>query len=159
MPGLARAVGVTTDPVLQDADFADAYEVALHGRRLDAPEAARLALARMPYWVSGLMRLRNLLVRPLGLKPAPDSTLGPDAAIGFFPVVSRSPDRVVLGLDDRHLDFRIVIDVTPADAALGAVTATTFVKSHGALGSAYLKAVLPFHRIIVPTLLSRIAHV
>ncbi|MGL4243616.1 MAG: DUF2867 domain-containing protein [Beijerinckiaceae bacterium] len=156
MSGAARSVPVTTDPALREATFADAFEVALSDRIADAPAAARLALARMPSWVSGLMSLRNCIVRPLGLKAAPDRALGPEQAIGFFPVISQSPDRVVLGFDDRHLDFRIVIDVTTGADARRAVTATTFVKTHNPLGRAYLNAVLPFHRVIVPTLLSRV---
>jgi hypothetical protein len=157
MAGAVREVSVSTDPALPGADFVDSYEITLDDQELDAAAAARLAFARMPSWVSRLMHLRNVLVRPLGLKTAPDPTLGPDGSIGFFPVVSRTPDKVVLGLDDRHLDFRIVIDVAPSGAERGKVTATTFVKTHGALGVAYLNAILPFHRIIVPTLLGRLA--
>jgi hypothetical protein len=93
------------------------------------------------------MTWRNRLVRPLGLKveDANDYGLG---KVGFFPVVSESPGRVVFGLEDRHLDFRAVIDVVSADE-VSHVTVTTLVRLHNVLGRAYLTAILPFHRLIV----------
>jgi hypothetical protein len=51
------------------------------------------------------------------------------------------------------LDFRIVVDVTPP----GSVTATTLVKTHNWLGRTYLAIIMPFHRLIVPTLLRQVA--
>ncbi len=36
------------------------------------------------------------------------------------------------------------------------VTVTTFVKTHNLLGRAYLAAVMPFHKIIVPAMLGRV---
>ena len=60
------------------------------------------------------MSLRNTLVAPFGLK-----TSGASAAremIGIFPIVSQTPDRLVAGFNDSHLDFRVVVDVTaPGD--------------------------------------------
>ena len=111
----------------------------------------------MPPWIARLLRLRNAVVRPLGLKPAPDTSLPADRQIGFFPIVSSAPDRVVLGFDDRHLDFRIVIDVGNVSATESNVTATTLVKRNNLLGTVYLALVMPFHKRIVPALLERIA--
>ena len=46
--------------------------------------------------------------------------------IGIFPIVSEQPERLVAGFNDKHLDFRIVVDVaTSGDARQ--VTATTLV--------------------------------
>jgi hypothetical protein len=79
----------------------------------------------------------------VGLKPAP---------AGGFPVVSRSTDEVVLGFDDRHLDFRIVAVVDG-----GFVTLTTVVRWHNAWGRAYLAAIMPFHRAIAARMLEGVA--
>jgi hypothetical protein len=35
---------------------------------------------------------------------------------GAFPVISRAQERVVLGFDDKHLDFRIVVEAVGVDA-------------------------------------------
>jgi hypothetical protein len=77
--------------------------------------------------------------------------------IGAFPVLSQSPQRVVMGLDDRHLDFRLAVDVAALDARRREVTATTLVRTHNLLGRAYLTLILPFRRRIVPGIMARVA--
>lgn len=145
-------------PILEGAQFSDSYALNITGQSLDAVTATQRVMGRNPIWISKLMRLRNLIVAPLGLKAAPDEKLGPDTSIGTFPLVSKSPERVVLGLDDKHLDFRIVVDVVNGDGGLQTITATTFVKTHNALGRTYLAIVKPFHRIIVPAMLRQAAN-
>ncbi|MFM9849597.1 MAG: DUF2867 domain-containing protein [Hyphomicrobiaceae bacterium] len=80
--------------------------------------------------------------------------MAPDA-VGFFPVISQSPDRLIAGFDDKHLDFRVVVDVAPAGTARR-VTTTTLVRSHNLPGRLYLAVVLPFHRIIVPAMMRQL---
>ena len=76
--------------------------------------------------------------------------------IGLFPVISETPDRLVAGFNDRHLDFRVVVDIANSDTVRN-VTATTLVKTHNWLGRTDLAIIVPFHRLIVPTLLRRVA--
>lgn len=149
------APDLTTQCLLNGATFADAYRVVVDESGLDEVTAARRILGRTPPWISQLMRLRNVMVAPLGLKPAPDDALPPDRAIGSFPLISQEPGRVVLGLDDSHLDFRIAVDVSAVNAAQTQITATTLVRPHNLLGRAYLAIVLPFHRLIVPAMLAK----
>lgn len=139
---------------LMRADFVDAFALDV-AEELDAPEAARRAFSKMPYWATRLLALRNVLVAPFGLKTdaGPEQPQGP--RFGIFPVVSSTPARVVLGFDDRHLDFRIVVDVQGAGAGRR-VTITTLVARHNLLGRLYLAAVLPFHKVIVPAVLARV---
>jgi hypothetical protein len=96
--------------------------------------------------------LRNLAVTPFGLKRG--APIGAER-IGIFPVVSASPNRVVMGFDDAHLDFRVVVDVAPEGNGRH-VTATTFVRTRNRLGRLYLAAVKPFHRVIVPAMLAQV---
>jgi hypothetical protein len=107
---------------------------------------------RRPRWVDGLLALRNLAVTPFKLKRS-----APAGAkrVGIFPVVSASPDRVVMGFDDAHLDFRVVVEVTQDDDGQR-VMATTFVRTRNRLGRLYLAAVKPFHRVIVPAMLAQV---
>lgn len=140
---------------LPDADWADRFELALDGKGVTAAEAAERSLGRSPRWVRVLLGLRNRIVSVVGLKSAaPSGRLG---LIGAFPVVSKSDDEVVLGFDDKHLDFRIVVDVRAGSAVNQIVGVTTLVRRHNTLGRVYLMAVTPFHKAIVPTLLSRVA--
>lgn len=149
---------ITPDPnsnVLPGAIFADCYRLETSGQLLDAIAATQRVIGRNPRWISRLMKVRNLIVAPLGLKAAPDVRLAPDQSIGTFPLISKSPERVVLGLDDRHLDFRVVVDVATNADGEQTVSATTYVKTHNALGSFYLAVVKPFHRIIMPVMLAQ----
>ena len=76
--------------------------------------------------------------------------------IGMFPVLSETPDRLVAGFDDKHLDFRVVVDVATSGHGQD-VTATTLVKTHNLLGRVYLAIILPFHRLIVPVMMRQVA--
>jgi len=143
---------VEAGTVLAGAQFADAFRVNVDATNLDARRAAEKLLAQNPGWIDALLRLRNTLVRPFGLKT---SGLGEPASggmIGIFPVISETPERVVAGFGDHHLDFRVVVDVEHSRPG-HQVTATTLVKTHNLLGRAYLAVVLPFHRLIVRSLL------
>lgn len=137
--------------LLPDAQFADAYAIAISDDALDARHAATRMFGSDPRWLAALYRLRNLLVAPFGLKTSGANEPSTGGMIGLFPVLSETPDRLVAGFDDHHLEFRIVVDV----AAGKQVTATTLVKTHNLLGRSYLAVVLPFHRLIVRSLLRR----
>lgn len=144
---------VDTDTLLAGAQFVDAFRVEIGDRELDARRAAERMMARQPRWAEALLSLRNLLVAPLGLKTS--GSAAPSDMIGIFPVVSETPERLVAGFNDRHLDFRVVVDVA-APGGVRQVTATTLVKTHNWLGRTYLAIIMPFHRLIVPALLRQV---
>ncbi|MGY2902033.1 DUF2867 domain-containing protein [Bradyrhizobium sp. URHC0002] len=145
-----------TGALLAGAQFADTFRVEVRDRDLDARRAAERMLARQPRWAEALLSLRNLLVAPLGLKTSGAGLVPPEDMIGIFPVVSQTPERLIAGFNDRHLDFRVVVDVT-APGGVRQVTATTLVKTHNWFGRTYLAIIVPFHRLIVPALLRQVA--
>jgi len=147
---------VDTGALLAGAQFADAFRVEIEDRNLDARQAAERMMARQPRWAEALLSLRNFLVAPLGLRTSGAGLVPPRDMIGIFPVVSQTPDRLIAGFNDRHLDFRVVIDVT-APGGVRQVTATTLVKTHNWFGRSYLAIITPFHRLIVPALLRQVA--
>ena len=63
---------------------------------------------------------------------------------------------MVLGFDDRHLDFRIVVETQAAGEDQTSVRLMTLIRRHNLLGRAYLAAIMPFHKLIVASMLSRI---
>jgi hypothetical protein len=145
-----------TGLLLAGAQFSDAFRVAVGGTALDARGAAERMLGRQPRWIGALLTLRDILVTPFGLKTTdPDGRASTDV-IGIFPVLSQSPARLVAGFDDSHLDFRVVVDVATAGPGQQ-VTATTLVLTHNWLGRTYLAIILPFHRLIVRSLLRQVA--
>jgi hypothetical protein len=148
---------VDTNALLAGAQFADAYCIAINDRTLDARHAAERMILRQPRWAEALLTLRNLVVAPFGLKTSGAGRAVPGEMIGIFPVLSETPDRLVAGFNDRHLDFRVVVDVASSDATGRNVTATTLVLTHNWLGRTYLAIILPFHRLIVRTMLRQVA--
>ena len=152
-----RAVEPNVDPnaLLAGAQFIDAYGIAVNDATLDARHAAERMLQRSPRWVEALIALRNTLVTPFGLKTPARKAAAADS-IGAFPVVSESPGRLVAGFNDKHLDFRLVVDVV-TETGGRRITATTLVLTHNLLGRAYLAVILPFHRLIVPSMLRQVA--
>ncbi len=124
-----------------------------------APDPARLLQAFIqsaPGWVDGLMRLRDRIVAPLGLKTAasapfvPDGPLQVGTRVGVFRILQLAPHELVLGEDDRHLDFRISLLWQP-----GALHISTLVRPHNLAGRAYLALVTPWHHLIAQTMARR----
>ena len=147
---------VDSGALLAGAQFVDAYSIAIEGAALDARQAAEKMLAPAPRWIGALLALRNFLVAPFGLKTSAPDEPGARDTIGIFPVVDQTPDRLVAGLNDKHLDFRLVVDVASAGHTQR-VTATTLVLTHNLLGRTYLAIIRPFHRFVVPAMLRQVA--
>lgn len=147
---------VDADALLAGAQFIDAYSIAIGDADLDARHAAEKMLAHGPRWIDALMTLRNLLVAPFGLRTSAPNETGAADIIGIFPVLSQTPDRLVAGFDDHHLDFRVVVDVVRSGRGQN-VTATTLVLTHNLLGRVYLAIILPFHRLVVRAMLRQVA--
>ncbi|AXT33548.1 DUF2867 domain-containing protein [Phaeobacter sp. LSS9] len=130
--------------MVSPGDFIDGYAVE---SPLSPREAADIGLS-MPGWASALLRLRNAIVRPLGLKTEVSDT-GEGA---IFPVTFEDSRELILGADDSHLDFRIT--VLRHD---GQIYMATWVHRHNLLGRIYLALVMPFHILIVRDSMRRIA--
>jgi hypothetical protein len=147
---------VDRERLLAGAQFADAFRVTVPDAGLDARSAAERIFGRSPRWVNALLDLRNRIVAPFGLKTSAEREAKAGRMVGMFPVLSETPERLVAGFDDHHLDFRVVVDVAPAGSGRE-VTATTLVLTHNWFGRAYLTAILPFHRMIAKTLLGQVS--
>jgi hypothetical protein len=138
---LIRAAG------LPRVDFTDTFALRLpSGSSRDVEDWHRALVASgSPVWVSALMAVRNQVARGLGL-----DTAGASGDTSPFRLLARTGDTLVVGADDRHLDFRAVLRVVEDDLHFA-----TVVHEHNALGRAYLTVVKPFHRRVVPALLRR----
>jgi hypothetical protein len=129
----------------QPGDFLDCYSVA---STLSPREAATRGLA-FPGWVLALLALRNGILRPFGLKTG----AGPATpSVGIFPVLKDDGQELVLGLDDRHLNFRI--GLIRQD---GRLYMSSWVRPHNTFGRAYLALVMPFHILITRGAVARMA--
>ncbi|MCP3393333.1 DUF2867 domain-containing protein [Bradyrhizobium sp. CCGB12] len=157
MIGTVREVTPNVDAgtLLSGAQFIDAFRVEVGAATVNAREACIRMVLHGPRWIDVLLRLRNILVTPFGLKTSGEGAPAPHGLIGLFPVLSETPERLVAGFDDSHLDFRLVVDVT-RDAAGRQVTSTTLVRTHNLLGRTYLTLIMPFHKLVVRGMMGRI---
>jgi hypothetical protein len=149
---MSRVVHAPPDPdctaALLGCDFADAFSVAVARRDITPGIAMKLAFGTPPGWISALMATRNAVMGRLGYK-APRIQRG-------FPVLRTGPDMELSGLDDAHLDFRALLRVRPEGNG-SRLTLTTAVRTHNRTGRVYLATILPFHKLIVRSMLRRVA--
>ena len=98
------------------------------------------------------------MVTPFGVKTSGEvrASRADNDRVDFFPVQWESNDEIVLGADDRHLDFRLSLlrRNSPTGTQL---IATTVVHSHNAFGLTYLNVIRPFHHLVVRTSLAHFA--
>lgn len=135
-------------------DYADAYCLPLPPRPNYTPEALARAVFNISLpWIDALGALRDVLVRPFGLKIAADMEKPAAQDDGLiFKVIEQSAREILMGEDDRHLDFRVSVlldETAPQPQAI----VSTVVRYNNWLGRAYFIPVRFFHRLIVLTVL------
>jgi hypothetical protein len=121
-------------------------------------ELLQCVLTTQPVWIDMLLKLRDAVMRPFGIKTAsPVDDMQPTGArIAFFSVLEEQANEIILGTDDRHLDFRVSLirRISPDGEQL---ILTTVVQVHNLLGRAYIRAINPFHHLVVKRTLLRLA--
>lgn len=143
------------------ADLLDSYAITLPPDASDDLATLTRALFNSPpLWLRGLLRLRDQIVGTLGIKTTAairdaGAVDGRDR-IGFFPVLGCAAHEIILGEDDRHLDFRASVLLLPDDSGARRLVATTAVRCHNLFGRTYLAVITPFHVLVVRSNLSRL---
>ncbi len=136
------------DDVLPDADWADCYQLITDRQFDNALEIADEMIGKQPFWIAFLLKFRDIVVAPFGLKSTGDISSKAGRTVGFFPILSESEEKVVLGADDSHLNFRLVIDLIKGTGE-NTVSVTTLIKRNNWVGRFYLGLIMPFHILIV----------
>lgn len=153
----------------------DTFSISISDQNLDSLDAsARLSrvlngfLNNPPAGVSRMMALRNLLVRPIGLRTSPlgcpvSSLLSPARNNLYdqrFPVLDQAIDRdgtraqVILGANDKHLIFRSCVSVSVLSHQRMEITLGTRVRCMNLFGRVYMGMIHHTHRTYVtPTML------
>jgi uncharacterized protein DUF2867 len=141
-------------------DYSDAFEIAIpkHAPQ-DVDAFTRKFITARPGWINGLMGARDAAMGLFGFKTAmpKDEDLPPrfepGAKLGLFEVFDRADDEVLLGADDRHLNFRLSILLRRAEETFACIT--TIVHFNNGFGRVYFAPVKPFHKVIVRAMLRR----
>jgi hypothetical protein len=95
----------------------------------------------MPRWAGAALVLRDLVVRPLGLKTAAGQR--GEGMLGL-PVITEQRGVYELGMEDRHLSFTIRTEL-----AEGVAHVRTSIWFNHMLGRAYLAVVWLPHKLIL----------
>lgn len=161
------------NPLYKSAYFADAFAVTLPASRSReyTPDAlARALLCNPPSWFSTLMWIRDRVMSVFGVKRSTEMQAAAENAgvetIAVFPVISRAHDEIVVGENDRHLDFRTSILVRDSQLSAAGdrdrngggmeMVAITVVHCHGLLGKVYITVIRAFHVLIIKYSLARV---
>jgi hypothetical protein len=144
------------------ADLADAYAMELPSTSTDDIETlVRFVLCSPTSWFRVLLQLRDALVAGFGIKTSRQLRDAPleDSAprIFIFRVYAAYVDEMILGEDDKHLDFRASVRLHGKSASAKEIVLTTVVHCHNLLGRCYLAMIRPFHRLVVKSMLRRAA--
>ena len=134
---------------------------------IDIQKVGELFFSTGPKWIDTLLAFRNNVVKWFGLKTAGNLTNRqqqlenfkgePDERIGLFKVFHKSENEIILGEDDKHLDFRVSLYLDEnTETNQNQLTISTLVKFNNIFGKLYFMPVLPFHKLIVPTMLKGI---
>lgn len=160
-------------PLYNSAYFTDAFAVTLPASRSKkySPDVlARALLCDPPSWFSMLMWIRDRVMSVFGVKSSAEIQAAAKKAgvgtIAVFPIISRAPNEIVVGENDRHLDFRTSILVRDSQLTAAGdrdrvgnskeMVAITVVHCHGILGKAYITVIRAFHVLIVRYSLARV---
>ena len=143
----------------ENASLLDSYSIDLSSsKQYSMRVLATRTVGDPPAWIKALVTVRDAMVTPFGVKTSGEVRASrPDnERVDFFPVQWEGNDEIVLGEDDRHLDFRLSLlrRNSPTGTQL---IATTVVHSHNAFGLTYLNVIRPFHHLVVRTNLARFA--
>lgn len=140
---------------LDRVDFADAFAIDLDPSLPSDPKwwSDRM-LADPPKSVAVLMGARNLAMKPFGLKTGEFDESGENEV---FKPLDRTDSELLVGTDDRHLNFRGNL-VTEASEGKLTLTIGTVVRFNNRFGRLYFLPVRPMHaHVIVPMVLRHLA--
>jgi len=150
----------------ESVNLADSYSIQLPAGTSANPELlARFIFSQQAPWISGLMKVRDALVAGFGLKTAKHLTsLGSEPKanrVGLFKIYSTTATEIVLGEDDKHLDFRVSVLCSgeAPTANKHHLVVSTVVHCHNRLGRIYILLIAPFHRLVVQSSLRRAARI
>ncbi|MEZ0471494.1 DUF2867 domain-containing protein [Luteimonas salinilitoris] len=148
--------------VYPTTDLADAYAIELPSSATEDPETlARFVFSQKSAVVAGLLAIRDALVGIFGIKTTRQlkshEREDKSTRVGMFRIYSSGRSEIVLGEDDKHLDFRLSLMCCNQSQNTRRVVLSTVVHCHSRLGHIYIRLISPFHRVIVKSALRRAA--
>ncbi len=160
----ANSLIATQKVNIDNYDYLDCFEYCINDpeNKMTIFSFADAFMQPSPKWFDFFLALRDKLVSPFKLKTN-DTIVDKNAKItwqpgtqaGLFRVFALGESEIVMGEDDKHLDFRVLLRLEDPNSKVKKVSLLTLVKYNNSFGRFYFFFVKPFHRLFVPLLLKR----
>lgn len=151
-------------------DYVDSFKGTFIDKNdnITSTEIGKAFFSSGPKWVRKLFNLRNKIVSVFGLKTSGNVVdrqqqldnfkCEPGEQLGLFKVFNKTDNEVIIGEDDKHLNFRVslFLDKSKTDITKKDLTISTTVEFNNWFGRLYFLPVRPFHKLIVPSMLKEI---
>jgi hypothetical protein len=148
-------------------DYVDSYQGSIVNNviKLNSTDISKAFFLSEPKWVGRLMEYRNKMVAVFGLKTSGgmadrQETLDnlpceKGGQVGIFKIYDKTENEIVLGQDDKHLNFRVslYLDESKTAWAETKLTISTSVIFNNLFGRLYFLPVRLFHSLIVKSML------
>ncbi len=129
------------------ANYEDCFRQTLIGKeRMKPRDLFDLIFVQYPKPAQYLLKFRDMLVKPLGLK-----TGGGFADM----IIEENETGLVIGKRDKHLDFYVVLECESPSGNAQNISISTLVNYNNGLGRIYFFAIRLFHILIVKSLVKR----
>jgi len=140
-------------------DYLDVYQI--RKQTNESVDSITTQIFSLPRWVNGLLKIRNSIVGKLGLKTGnkKDTNVEVYYPTGskavFFTVIDRNDQEIVMGENDKHLNFRtsVYIDKNGLNSD---IYLSTLVHYNNFWGKLYFLPVKPFHKLIIKSLMQKL---
>lgn len=150
-------------------DYADSFQSTIIDKenKLKPSDIGKAFFFSTPRWIKRLFGLRNKMVGLFGLKTSSNfdkkqllNTLQYKKGdrVGLFKVFSKTDNEIILGQDDKHLNFRVsfFLERRKENENEKQLTITTTVVFKNLFGKLYFLLIKPLHKVIVPAMLRSI---
>ena len=128
-------------------DYCDTYRIIQATN--DTTEEIALKIFKSSKWVDWLMGIRDSVVGIFGLKTSKEILEGKTTN---FPIIEQHENEIVMGENDKHLDFRASVLI---DRKNSFIYLTTVVHFNNFFGRLYFIPVKPFHKMIIKSSLKK----
>jgi hypothetical protein len=143
-------------------DYSDVYACEVISEKEITPDDIMVNFwTNFPSWINFLFKLRDFLVKLVGLKAAENDNLkelekcirtGKTYSIASVP--DKNANETVLLLSDKHLDAYLSVHIK-SEEKRKTISATTLVDFKNKLGHIYFFFIRPFHGLVTKSLLKR----
>jgi hypothetical protein len=148
------------------ADYSDVYEMIVEKNSQLTPDNLLIAFwTDFPAWVQCLFRLRDILVKPFGLKGADDNynyfqqkfteMVRTSETYKQMSIPAKNENETILQMADKHLTAELSCHIENIIDNKLKISIITLVHYHNVFGKIYFNVIKPFHRIIVKTIMKR----